>query len=79
MLEAEGAAVNAANLGAFRRGLQELGYVEGQHFVIEYPSADGRAARFPDLARELVQRAMTENGFYVIYAHERWGQGRGDR
>ena len=55
MLEAEGAAVNAANLGAFRRGLQKLGYVEGQHFVIEYQSADGRAARFPDLARELVR------------------------
>jgi len=46
---------NAANLAAFRQGLRELGYVEGQNLVIEYRSADGRAERFPDLAIELVR------------------------
>jgi len=41
---------NTANLAAFRQGLRELGYVEGQNLVIVYRSADGRAERFPDLA-----------------------------
>jgi len=55
MLEVVPAALNATNLAAFRQGLRELGYVEGQNVVIEYRSADGRAERFPDLARELVR------------------------
>jgi putative ABC transport system substrate-binding protein len=55
MLDVADVAANVANLDAFRRGLGELGYVEGQHFVIEYRSADGRAERFPDLAAELVR------------------------
>jgi ABC-type uncharacterized transport system substrate-binding protein len=40
---------------SLRKGLQELGYVEGRNLVIEYRSADGRAERFPDLASELVR------------------------
>jgi putative tryptophan/tyrosine transport system substrate-binding protein len=55
VLENIGAASNAANLDAFRQGLSELGYVEGQNFVLEYRSADGRPERFPDLAAELVR------------------------
>ncbi|HWO90977.1 MAG TPA: ABC transporter substrate-binding protein [Methylomirabilota bacterium] len=55
MLETTSPALNAANLDAFRRGLRELGYVEGQNFTIEYRSADGRSERFPDLAAELVR------------------------
>ena len=55
MLEAIPAAQNAANLDALRKGLRELGYVEGRNLVIEYRSADGRAERFPDLASELVR------------------------
>lgn len=55
MLEMIPAAPNATNLGAFRHGLRELGYVEGHNLVIEYRSADGRAERFPDLATELVR------------------------
>ena len=55
VLEIVGVASNAANLGAFRQGLAELGYVEGQNVVIEYRSADGRPERFSDLATELVR------------------------
>ena len=55
ILEPIPAARNAANLDALRKGLRELGYVEGRNLVIEYRSADGRAERFPDLASELVR------------------------
>jgi putative ABC transport system substrate-binding protein len=54
MLETTGAALNRANLDAFRDGLRALGYVEGQNLAIEYRSADGRAERFADYAAELV-------------------------
>jgi putative tryptophan/tyrosine transport system substrate-binding protein len=54
MLETISPALNAANLAAFRNGLRQLGYVEGQRYVIEYRSVEGRASRFPELASELV-------------------------
>jgi putative tryptophan/tyrosine transport system substrate-binding protein len=41
-------------LDAFRQGLRELGYVEGKTIVIEYRSAEGKVARLPELAGELV-------------------------
>ena len=53
MLETVSPALNAAQLAAFRSGLRELGYVEGQTYTMEYRSADGYANRFPDLAAEL--------------------------
>jgi putative ABC transport system substrate-binding protein len=55
ILETRPAAQNADNFNALRKGLRDLGYVEGQNLVIEYRSADGRAERFPDLASELVR------------------------
>ena len=45
---------NAANLEAFRQGLRELGYVEGQNFVIDYRSPSS-ADKFPELANALVR------------------------
>ena len=42
-------------LEAFRQGLRELGYVEGQNIVFEYRWAEGRAERLPDLAAELLR------------------------
>jgi integrase len=42
-----------AMVDAFRQGLREHGYVEGQSIVIEYRSADGRIEHFPQLANEL--------------------------
>jgi putative ABC transport system substrate-binding protein len=55
ILETIPAARNASNLDALRKGLRDLGYVEGRNLVIEYRSADGRPERFPDLAAELVR------------------------
>src|SRR6266542_3674390 len=40
---------------AFRQGLRELGYVEGQNIAIEYRYAEGVEERLLNLATELVQ------------------------
>ena len=37
-----------------REGLRELGRNEGQHYVLEFRSAEGQLARLPELASELV-------------------------
>src|SRR5580765_5614711 len=42
------------NLAAFRKGLQELGYIEGRNLVIEFRDAGGDPRRLGDLAVELV-------------------------
>ncbi len=39
---------------AFREGLRDLGYVEGQNILIEYRWAEGNYQRFPDLVADLV-------------------------
>jgi len=45
----------ATRIEAFKRGLRELGYVEGQNIAIEYRWAEGRYERLPGLAAELVR------------------------
>jgi putative ABC transport system substrate-binding protein len=42
-------------LDAFRQGLRELAYVEGQNVVLEYRYAEAKSERLPDLAAELVR------------------------
>jgi len=51
-------------LDAFRQGLRELGWVEGQNIVIDYRFAEGRLDRLPDLAAELVRLKVD-----IIVAH----------
>jgi len=46
--------IDAHYMGAFIRGLRDLGYVEGKNFVIEWRFADGNYQRLPALAGELV-------------------------
>jgi ABC-type uncharacterized transport system substrate-binding protein len=45
---------NPGTLEAFRQGLRELGYVEGQNILLEPRYAEGRVERFAGLAAELV-------------------------
>ena len=42
------------NPEAFRQGLRDLGYVDGQNIAIEFRFAEGKSDRLPDLAAELV-------------------------
>jgi putative ABC transport system substrate-binding protein len=42
-------------IGIFRKGMRDLGWVEGQNIAIEYRYAEGKAERLPELAAELVR------------------------
>jgi len=49
------AGVRDPDIEAFRRGLRELGYVEGQNLLVEYRAAEGNLERFPDLFDEMLR------------------------
>src|SRR5215831_12404677 len=52
---AESPSTNQHFLDAFRQGLRERGYVDGQNIAIEARWAEGRSERFPELIDELIR------------------------
>jgi putative ABC transport system substrate-binding protein len=49
---------DTSRLGAFRHGLKDAGFIEGENVAIEYRSADDQNERLSGLAAELVQRRV---------------------
>jgi putative tryptophan/tyrosine transport system substrate-binding protein len=64
-LSSSALADRARYLPAFRQGVRETGYVEGQNVAIEYRWAQDQYDRLPDLAADLVRSQVT-----VIAAHD---------
>ena len=51
--------IGARDVAAFRKGLQESGYVEGQNVAVEYHWLEGQYDRLPALMADLVRRPVT--------------------
>jgi putative ABC transport system substrate-binding protein len=58
-LNSRGAGDDPQLIAAFRQGLREAGYVEGQTVAIEYRFADSQYERLPALAGDLVARRVS--------------------
>jgi putative ABC transport system substrate-binding protein len=55
LVPAEPELPNEPNVAALRRGLRDLGYIDGQNIAVEYRWAHGHAERYSALAAELVR------------------------
>jgi putative ABC transport system substrate-binding protein len=58
-LDAGSAAERTAQVAAFRKGLSEGGYQEGQNVALEFRWAEGQYGRFAELAADLVRRRVS--------------------
>jgi putative ABC transport system substrate-binding protein len=58
-LNAASAGPSRQQIAAFREGLKESGYVEGQNVAVEYRWAEGQYDRLPALAADLVRRQVS--------------------
>src|SRR5262245_61879745 len=58
VLNATSPEANVGRLAAFRQGLKEAGYVEGENVAIDYRWAQGQNDRLPALAAELARRPV---------------------
>jgi putative ABC transport system substrate-binding protein len=58
ILQAGAAEPNPNTASAFRKGLSETGYIDGQTVAIEYQWAEGQYDQLPKLAAELVRRRV---------------------
>jgi putative tryptophan/tyrosine transport system substrate-binding protein len=58
-LDAASAAERTDYMAAFRQGLAQAGYVDGQNVAFEYRWAEGRYDRLPELAADLVRRPLS--------------------
>jgi ABC-type uncharacterized transport system substrate-binding protein len=58
-LSSSSEAGTAHQLAAFRRGLNEVGIVEGQNVAVEFRWADGQYDRLPAMAADLVRQPVT--------------------
>jgi putative ABC transport system substrate-binding protein len=59
-------------ISAFRAGLSERGYLDGQNVTIEWRWARGNVSRFPDLAAELVRLNVDVIVATVDHAIQAW-------
>jgi putative ABC transport system substrate-binding protein len=58
-LHQNGRADFSETLAAFRRGLSQMGYIEGRNVAIEYRFADNIPERLPELAADLVRQRVS--------------------
>jgi hypothetical protein len=91
LLHSGSPATGQSHIDAFRQGLRDLGYLEGQNIILEYRWAEGNLDRLPALAAELVRlpvvlivtgghgRRPSRQASYPHDPHRRGRRGRSGR